>query len=91
MLLGFGGRLKIKDGFWASLLAFLFMLVNVYTIADSGTVCPAIRYVAQGFSPGTLGDGCTVPETAICMRRCERTNHSYSDLSAELWVEAGAA
>ncbi|NVO85951.1 DoxX family protein [Hymenobacter terrestris] len=30
MLLGFGVRLKIKDGFWASLPSFLFMLVNAY-------------------------------------------------------------
>ncbi|NVO31344.1 DoxX family protein [Hymenobacter lapidiphilus] len=28
MLLGFGVRLKIKDGFWESLPSFLFMLVN---------------------------------------------------------------
>ena len=30
MLLGFGVRLKIKDGFWASLPSFLFMLVNAW-------------------------------------------------------------
>ena len=32
MLLGFGVRLKIKDGFWASLPSFLFMLVNAYIL-----------------------------------------------------------
>jgi hypothetical protein len=30
MLLGFGVRLKIKDGFWLSLPSFLFMLLNAY-------------------------------------------------------------
>lgn len=32
MLLGFGVRLKIKDGFWVSLPSFLFMLVNAYIL-----------------------------------------------------------
>ena len=30
MLLGFGVRMKIKDGFWLSLPSFLFMLLNAY-------------------------------------------------------------
>lgn len=30
MLLGFGVRLKIGDGFWLSLPSFLFMLLNGY-------------------------------------------------------------
>jgi len=30
MVLGFGVRLKIKDGFWLSLPSFLFMVVNAY-------------------------------------------------------------
>ncbi len=30
MLLGFGVRLKIKDGLWLSLPSFLFMLLNAY-------------------------------------------------------------
>jgi len=30
MLLGFGVRIKIKDGFWLSLPSFLFMLLNAY-------------------------------------------------------------
>lgn len=30
MLLGFGVRIKIKDGFWLSLPSFLFMLLNTY-------------------------------------------------------------
>lgn len=30
MLLGFGVRLKIRDGFWLSLPSFLFMLLNAY-------------------------------------------------------------
>lgn len=30
MLMGFGVRLKIKDGFWLSLPSFLFMLLNAY-------------------------------------------------------------
>ena len=35
MLLGFGVRLKIKDGFWASLPSFLFMLVNAYILYEA--------------------------------------------------------
>lgn len=30
MLLGFGVRIKIRDGFWLSLPSFLFMLLNAY-------------------------------------------------------------
>ncbi|MBD1391599.1 DoxX family protein [Mucilaginibacter glaciei] len=30
MLLGFGVRLKMKDGFWESMPSFLFMLLNGY-------------------------------------------------------------
>ena len=30
MLLGFGVRLKIRDGFWLALPSFLFMLLNAY-------------------------------------------------------------
>lgn len=30
MLLGFGVRLKLKDGFWASLPSFFFMILNLY-------------------------------------------------------------
>ncbi|MDJ0367449.1 DoxX family protein [Hymenobacter sp. H14-R3] len=30
MLLGFGVRVKIRDGFWLSLPSFLFMLLNGY-------------------------------------------------------------
>ena len=35
MLLGFGARLKIKDGFWASLPSFLFMLVNAWIFYEA--------------------------------------------------------
>ena len=35
MLLGFGVRLKIKDGFWVSLPSFLFMLVNAYILYEA--------------------------------------------------------
>ncbi|SDY51386.1 DoxX family protein [Hymenobacter psychrophilus] len=35
MLLGFGVRLKIKDGFWASLPSFLFMLLNAYIFYEA--------------------------------------------------------
>ena len=30
MLLGFGVRLKIKDGFWLTIPSFLFMVLNLY-------------------------------------------------------------
>ncbi len=30
MLIGFGVRLKMKDGFWASLPSFIFMVINFY-------------------------------------------------------------
>ncbi|MGZ3873966.1 MAG: DoxX family protein [Mucilaginibacter sp.] len=30
MLIGFGVRLKMKDGFWESLPSFIFMLLNFY-------------------------------------------------------------
>lgn len=30
MLLGFGVRMKIRDGFWLSMPSFLFMLLNGY-------------------------------------------------------------
>lgn len=30
MLLGFGVRLKIKDGFWLSMPSLFFMLLNLY-------------------------------------------------------------
>jgi DoxX-like family len=35
MLLGFGVRMKIKDGFWLSLPSFLFMLLNAYVFYGS--------------------------------------------------------
>lgn len=35
MLLGFGVRLKIKDGFWASLPSFLFMLLNAWIFYEA--------------------------------------------------------
>ena len=35
MLLGFGVRMKIKDGFWLSLPSFLFMLLNAYIFYES--------------------------------------------------------
>lgn len=35
MLLGFGVRMKIKDGFWLSLPSFLFMLLNAYIFYGS--------------------------------------------------------
>lgn len=35
MLLGFGVRLKIKDGFWLSLPSFLFALLNGYILYNS--------------------------------------------------------
>ncbi|GAA3951965.1 DoxX family protein [Hymenobacter algoricola] len=35
MLLGFGVRVKIKDGFWLSLPSFLFMLLNAYIFYES--------------------------------------------------------
>lgn len=35
MLLGFGVRMKIKDGFWLSLPSFLFMLLNAYLFYGS--------------------------------------------------------
>ncbi|MBT9391832.1 DoxX family protein [Hymenobacter sp. NST-14] len=35
MLLGFGVRMKIKDGFWLSLPSFLFMLLNAYLFYES--------------------------------------------------------
>lgn len=38
MLLGFGVRLKIKDGFWLSLPSFLFMLLNAYIFYESWKV-----------------------------------------------------
>lgn len=30
MMAGFGVRIKMKDGFWASMPSFLFMLLNAY-------------------------------------------------------------
>ena len=30
MMIGFGVRLKMKDGFWESMPSFLFMLLNFY-------------------------------------------------------------
>jgi hypothetical protein len=30
MLLGFGVRLKIKDGFWLTMPSLFFMLLNLY-------------------------------------------------------------
>ena len=30
MLMGFGIRLKMKDGFWESMPSFIFMLLNLY-------------------------------------------------------------
>lgn len=35
MLLGFGVRMKIKDGLWLSLPSFLFMLLNGYILYTS--------------------------------------------------------
>ncbi|GAA4009573.1 hypothetical protein GCM10022408_22110 [Hymenobacter fastidiosus] len=35
MLLGFGVRIKIKDGFWLALPSFLFMLLNGYIFYES--------------------------------------------------------
>ena len=35
MLLGFGVRLKIRDGFWLSLPSFLFALLNGYILYGS--------------------------------------------------------
>lgn len=35
MLLGFGVRIKIKDGFWLSLPSFLFALLNGYILFTS--------------------------------------------------------
>lgn len=35
MLLGFGVRLKIKDGFWLSMPSFLFALLNGYILYKS--------------------------------------------------------
>lgn len=32
MLLGFGVRLKMRDGFWVSLPSFFFMILNLYII-----------------------------------------------------------
>lgn len=38
MLIGFGVRLKMKDGFWASLPSFIFMLINFYICLTSAGV-----------------------------------------------------
>ena len=38
MLLGFGVRIKIKDGFWLSLPSFLFMLLNAYIFYASAQI-----------------------------------------------------
>jgi hypothetical protein len=35
MIIGFGVRLKMKDGFWKSMPSFLFMLLNLYICIQS--------------------------------------------------------
>jgi hypothetical protein len=35
MMIGFGVRLKMKDGFWKSMPSFLFMLLNLYICIQS--------------------------------------------------------